>query len=289
MKPFTFVSTESLEEAVAALHAHGDDARVLAGGQSLLLLMKDRLLNPAVLVSIGRVGELRGHQRADGLIQIGSATTYAELEHAPLGAGASALVNRVCADVADIPVRRMGTIGGALCQADPQFDFPVAAVALEAGVELASARGRRTLAVAEFLKGRFETARAPDEILAAVRFRAGDDRTGVAFEKFALRRFDAAIASVACVLRVGDDGEAAEVRIACGGVAETPMRAGSAEQAIAGNRVTEKLAEQAGRLISADLSPTLENPLLSTSYRRQLIGTLITRALLRAYAAAVGH
>lgn len=286
MKPFAFFAAESLADAVTALGEHGDGARVLAGGQSLLLAMKERMVNPSVLVSIGRVRELRGCERANGVLQIGAATTYFDLEHADLGAAASALVRRVCADIADIPVRRMGTIGGALCQADPQFDFPVAAVALDAEVELASARGWRTLAVAEFLQGRGQTACAPDEILTAVHFRAEDERTGTAFEKFGLRRFDPAVASVACLLRVDGDRAVAAARIVCGGVAETPLRAGGAEHAIAGARLTEQLAQEAGRLTAAELSPAPMSPLFSASYRRRLVGTLVTRALRQAYAVA---
>ncbi len=289
MKPFAFVSAASLEEALSALATRGDGARVLAGGQSLLLLMKERLQNPGALISIGRIAELRGHRRANGAIEIGAATTYFELERAEMGGGASALVGRVCADVADIPVRRMGTIGGALCQADPQFDFPVAAVALAAEVELTSARGRRTVAVSDFLQGRGRTACAPDEILTLVRFRAGAAAAGAAFEKFGLRRFDPAIASVACVLHLGDGGTIAEAHIACGGVAEVPVRAAGAENAVAGQRVSEALAAEAGRLTAAELSPSLANPFFSADYRRQLIGTLVTRALLRAYADAVGR
>ncbi|MGD9762391.1 MAG: xanthine dehydrogenase family protein subunit M [Candidatus Binatia bacterium] len=286
MKSFTFLAAGSVAEAVAALREHGAGARVLAGGQSLLLAMKDRLATPSAIVSIGRLPELRGCSRDNGVVQIGAATTYFELETADLGTGASELVGRVCAEVADIPVRRMGTAGGALCQADPQFDFPVGAVALGAELELASPRGRRAVAAAEFLKGRGKTACAPDEILTAIRFRPGDGRTGAAFEKFAVRRFDPAIASVACVLRVADGGAVAEARIVCGGVAETPLRLTGAEGVITGQALTEKLADEAGRLSSAELPTTSLNALYAPGYRRQLVPALVSRALRRAYTAA---
>jgi carbon-monoxide dehydrogenase medium subunit len=284
VKPFTFVRAESVSDAVAALRDHGDGARVLAGGQSLLLAMKDRLRTPRVLVSVGRVAELRGVRGANGTVEIGAATTYAELERAEL-AGAAALLPRVAADVADAPVRRMGTIGGALCQADPQFDVPVAAVALGAEVELASARGRRTLPVADFLRGRLVTACAPDELLTRIRVPTGGARTGGAFEKFTLRRFEAAIASVACIVRVDDAGSVVEARIACGGIADAPLRLPASERAVVGARIGERRATEAGRL-AADVAPTFANPLWSAAYRRRLLGTLVGRALVRACAAA---
>ena len=282
MKPFTYVRPSSIVEAVDSLAESNGDTRVLAGGQSLLLAMKDRLERPSVLVSLQDIPEIRGiTYTATGTLEIGAATTYRELEEAPLRTGSHELLPTVAADVADVPVRRMGTVGGALCQADPTFDFPLAAVVTGAEVDLASGDGTRTLGVEHFLNGPFQTARRPDEVLTTIRFPASDPAARFGFVKHRLRRFDSALVSVACLLSVDGD-KVTSARIAYGAVGPTPLRLTGVEDLLVGNEVSDELAREAGAVAAAAVEVTTTNPVFQASYRREVLPTILARALLAA-------
>lgn len=279
MKPFTYVRPSSLAETVDALAKSNGDTRVLAGGQSLLLAMKDRLERPGVLVSLQDVPEVRGITYGEaGTLEIGAATTYRELEQATLRKGSHELLPTVASDVADVPVRRMGTIGGALCQADPTFDFPLVAVAAGAEVDLTSGEGTRTLDAQDFLRGPFQTARQPDEVLTTIRFPAADPAAHFSFIKHRLRRFDSALVSVACLLSM-DGNTVTGARIACGAVGPTPVRLTTVEDILIDKEVTEALALEAGVVAAAAVEVTTANPVFQASYRREVLPTILARAL----------
>jgi carbon-monoxide dehydrogenase medium subunit len=285
MRPFTYLRPTSVAEATGALDGHNGDARVIAGGQSLLLAMKDRVERPSILVSLRDVAGLHGVTYGDdGTLEIGAATTYWNVQVATYSAGGHTLLPQVVADVADVPVKRMGTVGGALCQADPIFDFPLAAVVSDAEVEIASSSGTRTLPVSEFLIGPFETALQPGEVLTTIRLKAGGDGARTAFVKHRLRRFDPALASVACILEVGGDGRIESARIACGAVGPIPVRVADAESLVTGNALTDELAREAGEMAAAAMADHAGQRMFQQGYRKDVLPVLVSRALRAAYA-----
>jgi aerobic carbon-monoxide dehydrogenase medium subunit len=288
MRPFTYLRPTTAGEAATALAEHGEEAAVIAGGQTLLLAMKDRLSRPSVLVSLQDVAEAHGISYTDdGALAIGAATPYRELRHAELRAG-HGLLATIASEVGDIPVQRMGTPGGALCFADPIFDFCLGAVSGGAEVELVSPSGTRTLPAAEFLQGAYATALEPGEVMTEIRFPAAGEGARSAFVKHRLRRFDPAIVSVACVLDIGGDGTVASARIACGGIGPVPVRAAAAEELVTGREMSDELAREAGaRAIETFETSARHVPgtggngykRFSDDYRREVLPTLVARAL----------
>jgi carbon-monoxide dehydrogenase medium subunit len=280
VRPFRYVRPTSLDEATAALAENNGDARVIAGGQSLLLAMKDRRERPGVLVSLQDVPETRGiSYEDDGTLSLGAATTYWKLHTHDLPAGGHALLPQIVGEVADVPVKRMGTVGGALCQADPAFDFPLAAVLGDAGLELASARGTRRLATADFLRGALETDLASDEVLARIYFPASAATVRSGFVKHRLRRFDSAIVSAGCLLDVDDAGNVTAASVACGSVAPVPKRLPVVEDALVGRNVEEDLAAVARGETAGDLPDERVNPMIMVGYMRDVLPAIVGRAV----------
>jgi carbon-monoxide dehydrogenase medium subunit len=258
VKPFTFLAPRGLDEAVAMLGEHGPDARVIAGGQSLLLAMKERLARPSALVSVAGVAGLRDWTYSEsGQLDIGAATTYAELAEAALR-GWHAEIAAVAGNLADRPVRTMGTLGGALCQADPRFDMPALAVGVGAEVDTVSADGVRTRSADELFRPEGGTVLGPGEILTRVRYPAADAYRAVAFEKFRYRQFDAALVSVVCAVR--PDGS---LRLAVGAVRPRP--------------VLVSATDPAG--IADEVLPAAEATTRLRAYQRELIAVLARRAI----------
>jgi aerobic carbon-monoxide dehydrogenase medium subunit len=259
---FDYTVAESVEHATELLESHGGDAKVLAGGQSLLPLLKLRVADVPVLVDIGRLSDL-SYVRQDGdRIAIGALTRYSELEQDGTFAFACPLLHKACSEVGDPQVRHMGTIGGACAHGDPASDVPTALLALDG--ELVTSAGR-TIAARDFFTGVFQTALEPTEVLTEIRV----PRTsgGWAYEKFHPRAQDWAIVGVAAVV----DGSSA--RIAITGVALTPTRAEAAERAFSGGNAAEA-AEHA-----ADGLTPPGDAAGSSEYRAHLARVLTRRAL----------
>lgn len=234
MKAFSYLSPGTAAEAVGLLGQHGAQAQVIAGGQTLLLAMKTRTARPAVLVSLAGVDGLSGVRRADtGELVVGATTTYAALTRAPL-TGWHTEIAAIAGNLADRPVRTMGTIGGALCAAEPRYDMLPLVAGTGARLEVLASAGVRTLAPEEFFAPGGGTTLAPGEILAAIRFPAADAFTRVAFEKFRQRTFDAALASVLCAVRIDATGRVEDARIAVGAVRPVPVLASAGAAALAG-------------------------------------------------------
>ena len=190
--PFEYRRPETLDEALALLAEHGDEAKPLAGGQSLIPLLAMRLAQPALLVDLQRVPELRGVNRRDGAVRIGAMTRQAELERWP---ELPALVGAALPHIGHFQIRSRGTVGGSLAHMDPAAEWPALALLLDAELELASSRGRRMLAAAEFALGPLITALEPDELLVAVTLRGADGRFG--FEEVERRPGDFALVGAA--------------------------------------------------------------------------------------------
>jgi carbon-monoxide dehydrogenase medium subunit len=259
----TYRRPASIEEALDLLGEHGEDAKVLAGGQSLLPLMKLRFATPEVLVDIARLDDLRYVRVEDDTVAIGALTRYHDLhhdevlrEHAPLLAHAAGVIG-------DPQIRHRGTIGGSLVHADPAADLPAAALASDAVLVVRGPNGTREIPVGEFFLGPFTTPLEPDEILTEVRV---PRRTGVGwgYQKFTRRSADWAIVGVAAV----------GTSVALINVSGTPVRAEAVEAALAEGSSPEQAAE----LASAGLSPA-DEPHATADYRRHLARVLTGRAL----------
>jgi carbon-monoxide dehydrogenase medium subunit len=264
--PFDYRRAEHLEEALGLLQEHGDDAKALAGGHSLLPLMKLRLATPGLLVDIGRLQDL-SYVRLDGdRVRIGALTRHRDLEIDPVLREQVPLLAHVAGQVGDPQVRHRGTIGGSLAHGDPASDLPAACLALGAELTLRSARGERTVPAAEFFTGFLETALAPDELLVEISVPAVPG-AGWSFQKFNRRAQDWAIVGVAAV-RNGTTG------VALVNMGPTPLRARAVEEALAAGASP---AEAAGRADEGLDPPGDLNA--SPEYRRHLARVLVRRAL----------
>lgn len=272
---FDYVRAGSVEDAVAALAEHGDEAKVLAGGHSLLPLMKLRLAVPAVIVDLGRVEGLRGVREDGDTLVIGSLTTHHAVAHNDLVRRHAPVLAQTTATVGDPQVRHRGTLGGALAHGDAAGDLPAAAVALRAELVAQGPNGRRAIPAAEFFVDYLETALADDEVLVEVRVpKLGDGWSG-AYQKF--NRVAQAWAIVgACALVHRDNGQISEARVVLTNMATTPVQARQTEQALAGAAVGD-LADAAA-LAGEDTDPPGDLN-AQPDYRRHLARVLTRRAL----------
>src|SRR5580698_1497547 len=260
---FEYIAAESPAHALALLAEHGDDAKLLAGGHSLLPMMKLRLAQPEMLIDIGGLDELAGVSLDGDDLVIGATTRHADLAASELARAEAPLLAYAAAQVGDPQIRHRGTIGGSLSHADPAADLPMALVALGGSVVLQGQAGARTVGADDFFEGYFETAMQPDELLTAVRV---PRRPGVpwGYQKFVRRANDWAIVGVAAV-----DG-----RIALANMGPTPQRATAAEQALAGGETAAVAAQYAAEGTSPG-----EDMHADREYRRHLARVLTRRAL----------
>jgi carbon-monoxide dehydrogenase medium subunit len=261
--PFEYISATSAAHALDLLTEHGDDAKLLAGGHSLLPMMKLRLAQPAVLIDIGQVEELSGITADGDELVIGATTRHAELAASELIRTGAPLLAHAAAQVGDPQIRHRGTIGGSLAHADPAADLPMALVALGGSVELRGPGGSRVVGADDFFAGYFETALAEDELLAAIRV---PSRPGVpwGYQKFVRRANDWAIVGAAAI-----DG-----RIALANMGPKPLRATAAEQALAGGASPAEAAE-----LAAEGTSPGEDIHADRAYRQHLARVLTRRAL----------
>jgi carbon-monoxide dehydrogenase medium subunit len=275
--PFAYHAPESLEEAVATLAEQGDDAKVLAGGQSLIPLLSLRLARPTALIDLNGVSELSSIE-VNGETAIGAMTRHRTIERSVEIARRVPLLAAAAPYIGHAAIRNRGTIGGSLAHADPAAELPAVALALDATFEARSTRGTRTIAAADFFSGYFTTALEADEILTRVTFPNVAPGTGVSVQEMARRHGD--FAMVAAVASVTIDGG---VRIALINVADRPVRATEAEAAMQSGVAIEEVVALATRGLEpvADLHAT-------AAYRRQVAGVLVRRALTEASERARG-
>ena len=280
--PFAYSRASSLDEALDLLLRHGEEARVVAGGQSLLPLMKLRLARPERLIDIGRLDALRGiHRLADGRLAIGALTTYAELLDSP-AVMAYALVTDALPTIGDVQVRNRGTIGGAIVHADPASDLPAVLLALDAELVARSAeRGERVVPIGDALLGPFTTALERDELLVEIRLPQASGAYGSAYRKLAQRASGFAIAGVAAVLGRTDappDGAFDDVRLAVTGVGEQPYRASAAEAALAGTACDAAAVATAVALVTDGIEVG-DDIHADREYRAAMAAVMATRAI----------
>jgi aerobic carbon-monoxide dehydrogenase medium subunit len=276
---FDYVRPSTVDEALTALRDAGDEAKVLAGGQSLIPVLRLRMAAPGLLVDLGGIGELRGVRDDGDALVIGSMTTHATLAGHPLVAEHAPLLAKAAVQIGDRQVRHLGTLGGSLAHADPAGDLPAVARAMDATFVVAGPGGRRSIPAAEWPVDYFTTAIAPDELLVEVRVPKYDG-WGAHYEKFHRTAQAWAIVGVAAMVR-RSNGSIAEARVALTNMGPTPVRATAVEQALAGARPAAQevgaAAEHAaeGTRPPSDLSGTAE-------YRAHLARVLTARAVLAA-------
>ncbi|MGH2357130.1 MAG: FAD binding domain-containing protein [Candidatus Limnocylindria bacterium] len=283
--PVAYSRAGSLDEALAMLAEHGEAAKLLAGGQSLIPILKFRLAAPDRLIDIGRVDELRGISASDGGFRIGALTTYREVLEDDALCGAYPLIREVVEDIGDIQVRNLGTVGGSLAHADPASDFPALAMVLDAEVEIRSRGGSRREAVTDFITGPFTTDLSPDEILAAVHLPPLPRGAGTAWFDLPQAASGYSLVGVAAVVSdvhgVLGSGTVNDVRVAVTGAAEAPFRARAVEEALTGTACNEVDLRAAaahatdGQELSHDIHADAE-------YRASLAQVYVRRALERA-------
>ena len=283
MKPprFDYVLPRGVEEALSVLAQHGEQAKVLAGGQSLVPLLNFRLVRPAYLVDLNDVAGLDGIRVADGWLCIGAMTRQRAVETSALVRERCPLLAEAMPQIGHTQIRNRGTIGGSLAHGDPAAELPAVVAALGGELVLQSARGRRVLTPEQFFVGYLTTAAAPDELLVEVRLPVTPPRTGSAFLEVSRRHGDFALVGVAVTLTVDEAGVCIAGAIALTGVGPTPVVAREAARALVGVRPVPAAFEEAGRRVAAGVTPDGDLH-ASSEYRQHLAGVLTRRALARA-------
>jgi aerobic carbon-monoxide dehydrogenase medium subunit len=286
MKPpkFEYHAPRSVEEAIDCLVRYGGEAKVLAGGQSLVPLLNFRLARPAALVDLNTVPALAGIREVNGTVHLGAMTRQRAIEFSPVVRRRLPLLAEATALVGHLPIRTRGTIGGSIAHADPAAEYPAVLTALDGDVVVRGPNGERIVKPAELFQTYLTTSLAPEEIVVEVRLPALDARAGCAFEEFSRRHGDFAIVGVAAVI-AGERGRCTLARLATAGTGPVPTRLRAAEEALEseglGDAAIAAAAERAAGLVAPD-----SDIHASADYRRHLTRVLTERAVRRALAAA---
>jgi carbon-monoxide dehydrogenase medium subunit len=276
---FDYVAPSTLEEALAALGEHGDDAKIIAGGQSLLPVLRMRLNAPELVIDLGRIDSLRGVRDDGDALVIGAMTTHSDVVTDSLVREHALLLSKAAAEVADNQIRHRGTFGGSVAHADPAGDMGSAALAMDAEFVIAGAGGTRTVPATDFFVDLFETAIGEDEILTEIRV-PKKTGWGAHYEKFVRVAHQWPIVAVAATVN-GSGGTISEARVALTNMGSTPLRASATESALAGASATEDGVRAAADAAAEGTSPPSDlNG--SAEYRRHLATVLTRRAVLKA-------
>jgi carbon-monoxide dehydrogenase medium subunit len=266
--PFAYAKARSLEDAIAHLSAHQGEAKLLAGGQSLIATLNMRLSNPSLLVDINGVAGLDAISVKNGMVEIGAMTRHVTLERSDVIAKHAPLIYLAMPHIAHPAIRNRGTIGGSLAYADPAAELPACLVALDGEVDIAGPKGKRSVKAGDFHKGLFETALGPHDILSAVRFAGASPETRVGFAELARRHGDYAMVGLAASAKAGTTG-LSDVRLCFFGVGATPIRARKAEAALAGGSGDDAVA-------ALDLDPP-DDIQATGAVKKHLAGVLLRR------------
>ena len=276
--PFSYLRPGSLEDALTGLAQAGEEAKVLAGGQSLIPLMNFRLVRPAILIDLNLLTELASISEQDGHLVIGAMTRQSAAENSPIVRSGYALLAEAMRHIGHIQIRNRGTVGGSLAHADPAAELPAVALVLDAQIEAQSPRGSRQIAANDFFVGPFSTSLAPDEILTAIRFEKREG-WGQAFLEVARRNGDFALAGVAISAQVAPDHRTlTDLAIGAFGVGPAALRLRSVEEVIRGVELDERSLREAAITASEEVDPS-DDIHADVDYRRRLIGHLVRRAL----------
>jgi aerobic carbon-monoxide dehydrogenase medium subunit len=275
---FDYTKPSNVDDAVAALHQHGEDARVLAGGQSLLVLLKARSITPKILVDIGGLADLRGIARENGTLVLGALATLAEITQSEEVRRSFPLFGDAAAASADPMVRNRATFAGSLVSADPAADWPAIALALDACVEARCTGGSRTIPVDDFFRDAFTTALQPDELVTRITFPVRHGRPAMVYRKLRHPASGFAMVGVAAVAERGSDETCIDCRVAITGAGRRPVRAKAVEGALHGQKLTSEAITQAAERACEGLDLT-GDLFGSAEYRGLLARTYVKRAL----------
>jgi carbon-monoxide dehydrogenase medium subunit len=278
---FDYHAPTSIAEAIGLLGRFGEEAKVLAGGQSLIPLMKLRLASPEHLVDINRIPGLAGLREVDGALHIGALTREADLEESDLVRTRYPLLHDASKVIADPVVRNLATVGGNLAHGDPANDHPAVMLALGAEVVVAGAKGERRIPVSAFFTGPFTTALKGDEILVAIRIPSPAARSGGAYLKLERKVGDFATAAVAVQLEFDPSGACQRAGIGLTNVGPVPIKAGAAEAALSGSRVDDATIKRAAGLAAQAAQPSADLR-GSAEYKRDLVRVMTARVLRKA-------
>ena len=285
--PFEYAAPKTLEEALRLLERHGDEAKILAGGHSLLPLMKLRLAQPRYIIDIGGLRGMSYIREENRHIAIGALTTHAEIESSDLLRARCPLLVETAAVIGDVQVRNRGTLGGNLAHADPAADFPAALLALDVEIVAASTAGARTIPVNDFFLDMLTTALRPGEILSHVRVTWLAPYTGTAYEKLHQPASRFAIVGVAARLTLGKYGKIEDAGVGITGLGPKAFRAEAVEKVLRGKKASDKIFTDAARYAAQGIEP-LSDLHASADYRREMASVYTRRALRRAFARAQG-
>ncbi|OGK98847.1 MAG: molybdopterin dehydrogenase [Candidatus Rokubacteria bacterium RIFCSPLOWO2_02_FULL_73_56] len=288
MKPpkFDYHAPTSVDEALALLARYGGDAKVLAGGQSLMPLLNFRLSRPAALVDLNRIPSLAYIREEQGRVSFGAMTRQRAVEFSPVVKARVPLLAEATRWVAHLPIRTRGTIGGSIAHADPSAEYPAVLTALEGEVVARGPKGERVIEAKDLFQTYLTTSLEPEEILVEVRLPVTPAGAGYALEEFARRHGDFAIVAIACVV-VRDGQRCTRARLATAGTGPVPVRLRAAEEILERDGLGEAALEAAARRASELVSPDADIH-ASADYRRHLTGVLTRRALTRALGVARG-
>ena len=278
---FEYDAPSTLEEAIGLLKQHGDGAKILAGGHSLIPMMKLRFASPERVIDINGVPGLSYIKEDGGMLKIGAMTTESEVEHSDLLKKKFPIFGDVSKLIADPQVRNMGTIGGNLAHGDAANDHPALMLALRATVIATGQGGKRPIPIDEFFLGLFATALQQDEILTEIQIPVPAKGTGSAYHKLERKVGDYATAGAAVQLTINDKGICTDIGIGLTNVSATPMRASRSEQLILNNQVTEENISAAAQLAAEDCSPSADLR-GSEEYKRAMVAVLLRRMIRKA-------
>jgi carbon-monoxide dehydrogenase medium subunit len=285
---FDYLVANSIPEAVALLEQHGDDAKILAGGQSLIPLLRFRLASPSVLIDINRIADLEYIQETDGTLHIGALTREAALDSSSLIRNRYPILLDTSSMVADPVVRNWATVGGNIAHADPANDHPATMLALNAVVIASGTDGQREIPIVEFFTDTtFETSLRPNEILTEIRIPAPTERSGGAYCKLERKVGDYAIAGAAAYVTLDEQGNVTYAGIGLTNVGPTPIKARDAEQSLLGKPLDDASIQQAADLAAAAAQPNGDSR-GPAEYKRAMVHTLVVRALHKSLARATG-
>jgi len=275
---FDYIAPQTLDEAVRALGDHGEEAKLLAGGHSLLPLMKLRLTNPKLLIDLRKIPGLSSIAEQDDKIVVGALTTHYQIESSELLKKKCPLLPQTARAIGDVQVRNRGTIGGSLTHADPSADWPAAMLALGGELKLTGPKEDRTVQAERFLLGPMTTAIEPTEILTEIRVPIFARRCGSAYLKMAQQASGFAIVGVAVWLKIGQQGRCEDVGIGVTGLSDKPFRAHGVEERLRGSKLTPKLIEESASQVATAVHP-LADLHASAEFRAHLARVYTSRAI----------
>jgi carbon-monoxide dehydrogenase medium subunit len=275
---FEYLAPRGISEAIAFLRQYGDDAKLLAGGQSLVPMMKLRVARPKYLIDIHRIADLNYIREESGMVRLGAMTRHVQIEESPLIGERLPMLREAASEIGDAQVRNRGTIGGGLVEADPCGDYGAVVLALNAQMKCVSPRGERVIPAAEFFTFAYTTTLEPDEILTEIVFPLPAKSSAGVYLKLEKVAGDFAIASAAVQLSLDKNGACNEIGIGTTGGGTVPQKGSAVETLLRGKKITPALIDEAGQLVQEGAEP-IEDLRGSASYKKKALSAMLRRAI----------